>query len=164
MPTQNRIPRLPMTAPTPPLMNLPRVQTTPPSVTSAVLLMTEEIACSIPAMGRNRTGPIRALEKLCIASITFCFIGVLLTFHDLSFQILSSFRGCTLPFRWLDYITLHKKIYRFGLFLNLFAKAETCFTFMLDTSKCLLTKYTIQRILQKRKSFFDSEIGAKHET
>ena len=50
------------------------------------VLMTEEIACSIPAMGRNRTGPIRALEKLCIASITFCFIGVLLTFHESLFS------------------------------------------------------------------------------
>ena len=83
---------------------------------------------------------------------------------NLSFQIVSSFRGCTLPFRWLDYITLHKKIYRIGLFLNLFAKAETCFAFMLDTSKCLLTKYAIQRILYGIKPFFDSKIGVKYET
>ena len=66
--------------------------------------------------------------------------------------------------RWLDYITLHKKIYRIGLFLNLFAKAETCFTFTLDTSKCLLTKHAIQRILYGIKPFFDSKIGVKYET
>ena len=34
---------------------------------------------------------------------------------------------------------------------------------MLDTSKCLLTKYAIQRILYRIKPFFDSKIGAKYE-
>ena len=35
---------------------------------------------------------------------------------------------------------------------------------MLDTSKCLLTKYAIQRILYRIKPFFDSKIGVKYET
>lgn len=35
---------------------------------------------------------------------------------------------------------------------------------MLDTSKCLLTKHAIQRILYGIKPFFDSKIGVKYET
>ena len=37
--------------------------------------MIEERAWIMPASGRNRTGPIKALEKLCMASITLVFIG-----------------------------------------------------------------------------------------
>ena len=46
-----------------------------PSATMEVLHMIEERAWIIPASGRNRTGPIKALEKLCMASITLVFIG-----------------------------------------------------------------------------------------
>ena len=46
----------------------------PPSDTNAVLHITEDRAWSIPAIGKNRTGPIKALEKLCMAFITFAFM------------------------------------------------------------------------------------------
>ena len=64
-----------MTVPMPPLIKVPIMYRMPPSVTMEVLHMIEERAWIIPASGRNRTGPIKALEKLCMASITLVFIG-----------------------------------------------------------------------------------------